>query len=52
MIKKPYAKPPLSVHNQIKRLKSRGLLLKDEAKAEKYLRSIGYFRLSAYSTLY
>lgn len=48
MIKKPYAKPPLSVHNQIKRLKSRGLLLKDEAKAEKYLRSIGYFRLSAY----
>jgi abortive infection bacteriophage resistance protein len=46
--KKPYIKPTLSVQDQIKLLKNRGLEIPDEAKAERYLLNISYYRLSGY----
>jgi abortive infection bacteriophage resistance protein len=36
-----YAKPYLTIPQQISRLKARGLVIDDEAKAESYLRHIG-----------
>ncbi len=44
-----FAKPPLSIPAQVERLRSRGLLVPDQARAEHYLRFIGYYRLSAYA---
>ena len=44
-----FDKPALTIHQQVALLKSRGLLIEDEAKAEHYLRFIGYYRLSGYS---
>jgi abortive infection bacteriophage resistance protein len=43
-----YAKPFLSVPQQIALLRQRGLQITDEPKAEAYLRRIGYYRLSGY----
>ena len=48
MAKQPYAKPPLTVHDQINLLKSRGLQIIDESRAARYLQNIGYYRLSGY----
>ncbi|MGI8638813.1 MAG: Abi family protein [Pyrinomonadaceae bacterium] len=43
-----YTKPPLTISDQIKLLESRGLIISDKIKAEKYLSNISYYRLSAY----
>lgn len=43
-----YTKPPLTISDQIKLLESRGLIISDKNKAEKYLSNISYYRLSAY----
>ena len=43
-----YAKPPLTIPDQIKLLESRGLIIPDRKIAEKYLANISYYRLSAY----
>ena len=48
MKKAPYAKYPLSISEQLVLLEERGLLIDEVKKTEKYLRTIGYFRLSAY----
>jgi len=44
-----YNKPSLSIQDQITKLKSRGLLFKDETKAAHYLSNISYYRLRAYT---
>lgn len=44
-----YSKPPLSIHDQIKRLKERGLRFNNEQKAAHYLSNISYYRLRAYT---
>lgn len=43
-----YTKEPLSVKSQIELLKSRGLIIDDEATAEVILYNVSYFRLVAY----
>jgi abortive infection bacteriophage resistance protein len=48
MAKQAYTKLPLSVQNQIELLKSRGLGIPDEEKADRYLQNISYYRLSGY----
>ena len=48
MDKQSYSKPPLSVIDQIKLLKTRGLQIPDEERATRYLHNISYFRLSGY----
>ncbi|GAB3774406.1 abortive infection bacteriophage resistance protein [Nocardioides ginsengisegetis] len=45
---KIYSKPPLSHQALNKRMAERGLQVPDAAKAERYLRHIGYYRLSPY----
>ena len=45
---KIYNKSPLSFKDQISLLKSRALVIDDEAKALSYLQEISYYRLSAY----
>lgn len=44
-----FAKPPLSVPDQVRKLKARGLVIADDAFAESCLHTIGYYRLSAYA---
>ena len=44
-----YSKPPLSIADQIARLKQRGLKFNDEQKAAHYLSNISYYRLRAYT---
>ncbi len=44
-----YKKKPLLYTQQIELFKFRGLLIPDEAKAERYLNEISYYRLSAYA---
>jgi abortive infection bacteriophage resistance protein len=44
-----YKKPAINIEAQIKNLKQRGLLFKDEAKAAHYLSNISYYRLRAYT---
>jgi len=44
-----YKKPPLSISDQIAKLKQRGLQFNDEKKAEHYLSNISYYRLRAYT---
>lgn len=44
-----FAKPPLPVEEQVSLLQSRGLNISDPERAGRYLLSIGYYRLSAYS---
>ena len=48
MGKQFYSKPPLSVPDQIKLLKTRGLQISDENRANRYLQSISYYHLSGY----
>jgi len=43
-----YEKPALSIDQQIELLKGRKLVIKDNARAKKYLSNIGYFRLTGY----
>lgn len=43
-----YTKPPLTYHQQVELLKSRGLLFTDEARARRHLANISYYRISAY----
>lgn len=43
-----YSKPPLSIQQQAQLLLDRGLICNDTSQLEKYLSSIGYYRLSAY----
>lgn len=43
-----YDKPPLSHSALVERMQDRGLLVPDVARAERYVRSIGYYRLSPY----
>jgi abortive infection bacteriophage resistance protein len=44
-----YNKQPVSLPDQVAKLKSRGLTIPDEAKAESYLSNISYYRLRAYT---
>ena len=49
MLKKiSYSKPYKTAKDLVRLLKSRGLVINDETRAENYLRHIGYYRLSAY----
>jgi len=44
-----YTKQPITIQQQIEKLKSRGLIIDDENIAEKYLSIISYYRLRAYT---
>lgn len=44
-----YNKPPISIDQQIERLKQRGLNFNDKEKAAHYLSNISYYRLRAYT---
>jgi len=44
-----YNKPPLSIHEQIKLLESRGLIVSDHQRAHHYLQYISYYRFSIYT---
>lgn len=44
-----YAKPPLTHGQLVQRLTERGLDVPDPGRAERYLRHIGYYRLSPYT---
>lgn len=44
-----FAKPALTVPQQLIKLQGRGLRIEDATEAEHYLRYIGYYRLSAYA---
>jgi abortive infection bacteriophage resistance protein len=44
-----YTKPPLSIQQQVDRLKSRGLHFEDEDQAANYLSNISFYRLRAYT---
>ncbi len=44
-----FAKPALTIGQQVAKLQSRGLHVPNLAEAEHYLRYIGYYRLSAYA---
>ena len=45
----PYEKSPISIEEQVQKLKSRGLIIDDEVLASKYLTNISYYRLRAYT---
>src|SRR5690554_2071088 len=47
-----YNKPPVSVADQIAKLKNRGLHIADDALATRYLYNISYYRLRAYTYPY
>ncbi len=44
-----YTKRPLTLHQQVEKLRSRGLLIDDEQLTERYLSNISYYRLRAYT---
>jgi abortive infection bacteriophage resistance protein len=44
-----YSKMPLTVSEQIHKLKNRGLMFENEFKAQSYLSNISYYRLRAYT---
>lgn len=44
----PFTKPALSAHDLVVLLQQRGLNIPDMSKAERYINTIGYYRLSAY----
>lgn len=44
-----YKKLPITIPNQVEKLKGRGLKFKDEEKAQSYLSNISYYRLRAYT---
>jgi len=46
--KRPYQKPALPIQEQLKLLKDRGLQIKDEARAARYLTYISYYRFAGY----
>jgi abortive infection bacteriophage resistance protein len=48
MSRNSYNKTPKTYEQQVLLLKSRGLIIPDEARASRYLQQISYFRLSAY----
>ncbi|MBZ0261315.1 MAG: Abi family protein [Hyphomicrobiales bacterium] len=52
MAKRSYAKPAISIHDQVRTLAARGLVLADPGRAEHYVRFIGYYRLSGYTRYY
>jgi abortive infection bacteriophage resistance protein len=43
-----YAKPALSFREQLEKIKARGMIVSDDAVAIQWLKSISYYRLSAY----
>ena len=45
----PYEKSPISIKNQVQKLKSRGLVIDDENLAAHFLSNISYYRLRAYT---
>jgi abortive infection bacteriophage resistance protein len=47
-----YNKPPLTYAQQIALMESRGLLVPDNPRAQRYLQEISYYRLSAYCLPY
>ena len=47
--RQPFLKQPISVAAQIELFRSRGLQIDDSAKAEHYLKYIGYYRLGGYA---
>jgi abortive infection bacteriophage resistance protein len=47
-----YTKPHLTFADQLRLLKSRGMVIDDEAEAERLLSVIGYYRLSGYWYVY
>lgn len=47
-----YLKPPLTYEEQVELLKSRGMIIPDEQRAERLLANISYYRLSAYMLPY
>lgn len=48
MSKRPFAKPALTLAQQVALLQSRGMVIDDTAQAEFYLRHLNYYRLGAY----
>lgn len=46
--KRTFLKKPQDFHQLIERMKSKGLLVSDEAAAERLFRDVGYYRLSGY----
>jgi len=48
MAKNAYSKQIKSFDDQISILKSRGMVIKDEARAKQILQNISYYRLSGY----
>lgn len=48
IVKQPYTKTSTSIAQQIAKIEQRDLVITDRSKAEKYLRNIGYYRLSGY----
>ncbi|MCO5231827.1 MAG: hypothetical protein M9958_11820 [Chitinophagales bacterium] len=44
-----YNKPPITIVEQIEKLKERGLHFISEEKAQNYLSNISYYRLRAYT---
>ena len=47
-IMQQFTKPVISIADQVLQLQKRGLIVEDFARAERYLMSLGYYRLSAY----
>jgi abortive infection bacteriophage resistance protein len=47
-VKKPYAKPPLSIDEQVQLLSERGLQMSDVPKIKYFLRNVNYYHLSIY----
>lgn len=43
-----YSKQPISINEQIEKLKSRGLIINNLGEADRYLRTVGYYRLAGY----
>lgn len=49
MTKIPFAKPAISVDDQLQKMEARGLIIKDRSAAKHYIEHIGYYRLSGYA---
>ena len=48
LISEIYSKEPLLISEQIAKLESRGLIIENRGLAERYLRTVGYYRLAGY----
>ena len=48
MSRRPYSKPPTTYTEQVALLRSRGMVVDDQAEAEFYLQHLNYYRLGAY----